>query len=519
MQRLLKTLCIVTTLLTAAVVPVHAALGLGPSKPQSFADIVEPLLPCAVNIATITEVKPPQGPQGQPFAGPGQPGQRGAMGIEELFRQFMQGMQQGQPRRLAAGGSGFIVAQEGKTVFVVTCNHVIQDVDEIKLTLHDGEEVEAIVVGRDRRTDLALIKFETDKRVTIAKWGNSEKARVGDWVIAIGSPFGLGNTVTTGIVSTASRDVSAPMARSSGADFVSGYIQTDASINMGNSGGAMFNLDGEVIGVNTAIYTPNGGNIGIGFAIPSTLAKQVIEQLKEFGRTRRGWLGVQIQIVSDEIAETLGLDKARGALIGSVSDQGPAKAAGVKTQDVILKFNNVDVKDAHDLPRIVGDTEIGKSVPIVVWRGGKEVTLQVKVGEWEKAEEAGLLYDKPEENPEKKPQQSEQVLGMVTKVLTDSMKERYGMAKDTKGLFVTFVNPSTETFAKYIRPGDVIQQLTAGNMKLSPTKPDELKSFVEKLKAAQRKKVLILLNTKGNLRYVALSLEEDKENEKDTKKK
>lgn len=484
----------------------YAALGLSKDTPNSFADIVEPLLPATVNISTSTEIKRPQMTPGQPFP-PGQ-GPQGGVGLEELFRQFMQGMQQGMPRRSNSLGSGFIIAQEGKTVFVVTCNHVIQEADEIKVTLNDGTEIEAKLVGRDHRTDLALLKFETDKKVTVASWGDSEKARVGDWVIAIGNPFGLGSTVTTGIVSSKSRDVSAGMARSSGADYVSGYIQTDASINMGNSGGAMFDIDGKVLGVNTAIYTPNGGNIGIGFAIPSSLAQRVIAQLKDFGRTRRGWLGVRIQNVTDEIAETLGLDKGRGALVGDVAPKGPGAEANLQTQDVILSFNNVPVNESKDLPQIVGESAIGTSVPIEVWRGGKKITLQVKVGEWEKAEEAGLIYDEADPKQEQKPESTEQVLGIVAKPLTDSMKDRYNLAKDVSGLFVTFVNPSSESFEKFIRPGDVIQQLTAGNMKLSPKTPQDLKDFVTKLTKAGKTKVLILLNTKGNLRYVAISLEE-----------
>ena len=491
---------VITTLVLVSglSLPSHGALGLGDSKPNSFANIVEPLLPATVNISTTTEIKRPQFDPGQQFQG-------APMGLEDLFRQFMQNMPQQMPRRSNSLGSGFIIAKEGETAFVVTCNHVIQEADEIHVTLNDGTEIEAKLIGKDKRTDLALLSFQTKKDVTVAKWGDSKKARVGDWVIAIGNPFGLGSTVTTGIVSSSSRDVSARMAQSSGADYVSGYIQTDASINMGNSGGAMFDINGDVIGVNTAIYSPNGGNIGIGFAIPSSLAQKVIEQLRVYGRTRRGWLGVRIQNVSEEIAETLGLKDAKGALVGDVSEKGPGADAGVKTQDVILTFNGVKVEESKDLPQIVGESEIGSTVPMEVWRAGKKIVLQVKVGEWEKAEEAGLLDDKDKPTTETK-KEKEQVMGLVTRALTQNMRDRYKLAKDVDGLFITFVSPSSEAFEKFIRPGDVIQQITAGTMKVTPKTPDGMKEYLDKVKKSGRKKVLLLINTKGNLRYVALSL-------------
>ena len=497
------TALVFTVVLMLGSLPAQAALGLGSSKPSSFADAVEPLLPSTVNISTSTEIKR------QPFSPDSQmPG--GQMALEDLFRQFMQGLQQGQPRRSNSLGSGFIIAQEGKKGFIVTCNHVIDGADEIKITLHDGTELDATVVGRDKRTDLALLSVTTDKKLVAAQWGDSKKARVGDWVIAIGNPFGLGSTVTTGIISSKMRDVSARMAHSSGADYVSGYIQTDASINMGNSGGAMFDIDGNVLGVNTAIYSPNGGNIGIGFAIPSALAQKVIDQLKLFGRTRRGWLGVRIQNVTDEIAETLGLESAKGALVGDVAPKGPGADAGLKTQDVILTFNGVVVEESRDLPQIVGESEIDSIVPMEVWRGGKKITLNVKVGEWEKAEQAGLIYDTDEEQQDM-PKESQDSLGIVSRALTDGIKERYKLPKDATGVFVTFVSPSSEAFEKFLRPGDVVQQLTSGTMKVSPKTPQEFKSFIEKLKAAGKKKVLVLVNTKGNLRYVALSLEDAKD--------
>ncbi len=485
------------------------ALTIGKSVPANFADIVEPLLPSTVNIWTSTEVKRPK-----PFD-PSQGMPRGGPALEELFRQFLEEMQQGQgpAQKSNSLGSGFLIAQEGKTAYVVTCNHVIAGADEIKITLHDGTELDATVVGRDKRTDLALLKVQTEKKLTLAQWGDSEKARVGEWIIAIGNPFGLGSTVTTGIISTISRDIAARARTLGGADYVSGYIQTDAPINMGNSGGAMFNIEGKVLAVSTAIYSPNGGNIGIGFGIPSKLAQQVIKQLKEYGRTKRGWLGVRIQNITSEIAETLGLKDAHGALVGDVAPKGPAHAAGLKTQDVILTFNGKNVEESKDLPHIVGESEIGKTVPMIVWRGGKKVTLNVKVGEFEKAEEEGLIALGPEE--ETKADKTEQVIGIVTREITTSDK----VPEDTKGLLVTFVAPNSEAFTKFLRPLDVIQQLTSGNMKLSPTKPEDLRKFVDQLKKAGKKKVLLLVNTQGNLRYIALSLEEENPKESTQKKK
>lgn len=503
-------------MMTAAVLSIGAvtdlnAISLTSSKPQSFADVVEPLLPSTVNIWTSTEVKRPQnmGPNG-PQAGPG--GIPGGMGIEDLFRQFLEGMQQGVPRKSSSLGSGFLIAQEGKKAFIVTCNHVIDGADEIKITLHNGKELDATVIGRDKRTDIALLGVETSEKLTVASWGDSSKARVGDWVIAIGNPFGLGSTVTTGIISTTARDISA-RTRRGGADYVSGYIQTDASINMGNSGGAMFDIDGKVLGINTAIYSPNGGNIGIGFAIPAALAEKVVMQLKQFGRTKRGWLGVRIQNVTDEIAETLGLDKGQGALVGDVAPKGPGQAAGLQTQDVILSFGGIAIKESKDLPQLVGETKVGDTVNMDVWRGGKKITLKATIAEWEKADAEGLIYDNNDPEETKKVEKQEQTLGLVTRELSEAMRDKYKFPADTKGVFVTFVAPSSEAFEKYIRPGDVIQQLTSGAMKLIPKTPKDMADFIAKIKAAGKTKVLFLMNTKGNLRYVALDLKDSKKSE------
>tara|TARA_R110002095_G_scaffold80982_1_gene70252 strand:- start:1356 stop:2915 length:1560 start_codon:yes stop_codon:yes gene_type:complete len=501
MRRVFFKSTLILTLVASLFAGQGEALSLGKTVPANFADIVEPLLPSTVNIWTSTDIKRPKPHD------PSQMGPRGGQAIEELFRQFLEGMQQGHPKKSNSLGSGFLISQEGDVAYIVTCNHVIAGADEIKITLHDGAELDAQVVGRDKRTDLALLKVQTKKKLTIANWGDSSKARVGEWVIAIGNPFGLGSTVTTGIISTIARDIAARSRTLGGADYVSGYIQTDAPINMGNSGGAMFDISGKVLAVSTAIYSPNGGNIGIGFGIPANLAQKVIEQLKKYGRTKRGWLGVRIQNITPEIAESLGLKEAEGALVGDVARKGPGQKAGIKTQDVILNFNGVTVKESKDLPHIVGESEIGKEVPVIVWRNGKKVSLKVNVGEFEQAEKEGLINLGPE--TEEKVEKAEQILGLVTREVTAGIRERYKLSEDVKGVFVTFVSPNSEAFAKFLRPGDIIQQLTSGTMKLVPTKPEDIQNFLETLKKDAKKKVLLLVNSQGNLRYVALSLVEE----------
>ena len=302
--------------------------------------------------------------------------------MDELFRDFFNRRGQGEnqnrdrgPRRVNSLGSGFIIDPAG---IVVTNNHVIADADEITVILNDGTRLKAELIGNDKKTDLALLKVKADKPLKAVKFGDSEKLRLGEWVIAIGNPFSLGGTVTAGIVSARNRDInSGPY---------DNYIQTDAAINRGNSGGPLFNLDGDVIGINTAIISPSGGSIGIGFAVPSKTALAVIDQLKQFGETRRGWLGVRIQQVTDEIAESLNIKPARGALVAGIDDKGPAKPAGIEAGDVIVKFDGKDIKEMRDLPRVVADTPVGKDVPVVIIRKGKEETKTVKLGRLEDGE-------------------------------------------------------------------------------------------------------------------------------------
>src|SRR3954447_12841275 len=356
--------------------------------PDSFADLAAQLLPAVVNVSSS------QSAQARNDRGPEIPGFPPGSPFEQFFRDFLdrnrpgqqgQGQRRGertpQPQppgdnggpgggRAVSLGSGFIVDTAG---YIVTNNHVIEGADEISVTLTDNTTLKAKLVGKDERVDLALLKVDTDHPLKAVPFGDSDTARVGDWVLAIGNPFGLGGSVTAGIVSARGRDI-----RQGPYD---DFIQTDAAINRGNSGGPLFNMDGQVIGINTAIYSPSGGSVGIGFSVPANLAKSVVAQLKDFGHPRRGWLGVRIQQVTPDIAESLGLHEAQGAMVAGVNDGGPAEKSGIRNGDVILKFNNQDVKEMRTLPRIVAETDIGKSVPVVLWRDGKEVTVQAAVGE------------------------------------------------------------------------------------------------------------------------------------------
>ena len=337
------------------------------SAPESFADLVEVLVPSVVSIAskTIIEEKEqytqpmPQFPEGSPF--------------DEFFKDFFNKEQRQSPSRrpMYGLGSGFIIDSSG---IVVTNNHVIEGADEITIIMHDQEEYKAELLGRDPKADLAVLKFDhVEKNIDIISWGNSDETRVGDWTIAIGNPLGLGGTVTAGIVSAISRDIgNGPYVK---------FIQTDASINRGNSGGPLFNIRGEMIGINTAIISQTGGSIGLGFAIPANSAKKIVTQLKDFGRTKRGWLGVQITPVSKEISESLGLLNQKGAFISNLDPKGPSKAAGLQEGDVILKFNNTEIFKMTDLPRLVAESDVGSIALVEIWRRNNIMTVEVKLGE------------------------------------------------------------------------------------------------------------------------------------------
>lgn len=454
------------------------------NAPASFADLAEELLPAVVNISSTAKIEEPEDfpempdfPEGSPF--------------EDFFEEFMGRRGRGMPSLPPASlGSGFVIdAEKG---YIITNNHVVKDAQEVRVTFHDDDTVEAEVIGRDEKTDIAVLKVVTDKELTAVEFGDSQVMRVGDWVIAIGNPFGLGGTVTAGIISARQRDInSGPY---------DDYIQTDASINRGNSGGPMFDLEGNVIGINTAIFSPSGGSVGIGFAIPSALAEPVINQIIQYGRTRRGWLGVRIQSVSDEIAESLGLAAARGALVASITPDGPAQKAGLKAGDIILSFNGEEVPEMRDLPRIVAETEIGAEVDVVVWRDGKEVTSKVAVGELEKAEEEGKLATGPREI-EGKGIEIESV-GLTLKVLNEDLRDEYEVPGTVEGVFISAVDPLSEAAEKHLSPGDVIVEI---NQQAVST-PEKVQEVLEKAQSNDRSSVLLLVNRGGDVRFVALRL-------------
>ena len=382
-------------------------------------------------------------------------------------------------------GSGFVISEDG---FIVTNNHVIQGADEILIEFFEGFELEDKLIGTDPNTDLALLKVESDEPLVFVPWGDSEEARVGDWVMAMGNPLGQGFSVSAGIVSARGRALSGNY---------DDYLQTDAAINRGNSGGPLFNLNGEVIGVNTAILSPTGGSIGIGFAMSSRVAENVIQQLKDFGETRRGWLGVRIQDVTDDLAEGLGLEEARGALVTDVPE-GPAMEAGIESGDVILSFDGVEVDDTRGLVQQVGTTEVGKEVRVLIFRGGETQTLRVTLGRREEAEAAvpaSVNRDEPA---------TTEFLGLTIATMTDELREQLGLSDDAVGLVVANVAEDSEAFEKGVRAGDVI--IEAGQEKVATIA--DLEGRIDAARDAGRKSLLLLVRRDGDPRFVALSLDE-----------
>ncbi len=466
--------------------------------PENIADVAEQVIDAVVNISTSQKVDAKLG--NMPDLPPGSP-------MEEFFEEFFknrrgQGGQGGPggdadraPRRINSLGSGFIIDPSG---FVVTNNHVIADADEISVILNDGTKLPAELVGKDAKSDLALVRVHTDKPLKAVKFGDSEKLRLGEWVIAIGNPFSLGGTVTAGIVSARNRDInSGPY---------DNYIQTDAAINRGNSGGPLFNLNGDVVGVNTAIISPSGGSIGIGFAVPSNSAVAVIEQLRKYGETRRGWLGVRIQQVTDDIAESLNVKPARGALVAGVDDRGPAKPGGIEAGDVVIKFDGRDVREMHDLPRIVADTPVGKEVEVVVIRKGKQETHTVKIGRLEDGEKLAAADLKKNGGAPESKSVVQKTLGLELSGLSDDMRRKFKIRDTVKGVLVTGVDASVASSAadKRLSPGDVIVEVQYESVGT----PGDLQTRLEALKA-QGKKIAVLLvsNGDGETRFVALNLQ------------
>ncbi|WP_425506324.1 DegQ family serine endoprotease [Sulfitobacter maritimus] len=454
------------------------------AKPESLAPLAEKISPSVVNITTSTVVEGRTGPQG--IVPEGSP-------FEDFFREFQDRNGEGnRPRRSSALGSGFVISEDG---YVVTNNHVIESADEITIEFFSGEELVAKVIGTDPKTDIALLKVEASKPLPFVSFGDSNAARVGDWVIAMGNPLGQGFSVSAGIVSARNRALSGTY---------DDYIQTDAAINRGNSGGPLFNMDGEVIGVNTAILSPNGGSIGIGFSMASNVVTRVIDQLKEFGETRRGWLGVRIQDVTEDVADAMGLKNAVGALITDVPE-GPAREAGLKTGDVIKSFDGVEVKDTRALVRQVGNSPVGATVRVTVLREGKTQTIKVVLGRREDADGTATpaAQDNAEDGADAGPQ-SASLMGLTLTPLTDDLRAELGADDDMDGLAVTDVDETSEAFEKGLRMGDIITE--AGQQKVASI--SELEERISAAKEAGRKSLLLLVRRGGDPRFVALSLGE-----------
>jgi serine protease Do len=463
---------VLALVLTTAPAPAQSA------PPSSFADLVDQVGDSVVNITTSAIVAGREGPS--PMVPEGSP-------LEDFFNDFLDRQApERAPRRSQALGSGFVISEDG---FIVTNNHVIEGADEIMIEFREGFELPAEIIGTDPNTDIAVLKVEADEPLPFVPFGDSEVTRVGDWVMAMGNPLGQGFSVSVGVVSAQGRALSGTY---------DDYIQTDAAINRGNSGGPLFNLQGEVIGVNTAILSPTGGSIGIGFAMASDVVVNVVEQLREFGETRRGWLGVRIQDVSDDIAEGLGLDEARGALVTDVPE-GPALEGGVEVGDVILTFDGTDVADTRELVRIVGESTVGDTVRVIVFRDGGTETLRVTLGRRETAE--GMQPTMPDGAPV--PQPSSEVLGMTLTPLTDELRQRLNAQSVSGGLVIEDLDPASDAAAKGLQPGDVIveaAQQPVGDVAGFQTQITEV---VE----AGQKSILLLIRRDGNPRFVALSLE------------
>jgi serine protease Do len=494
LRPLLAAICLgaASVVISAAAVSVPAMA----RGPEGIADVAEKVIDAVVNISTSQTIEAKGGVEGKgamPQLPPGSP-------FEEFFDDFFKNRRGGpggpkggdlQPHKTNSLGSGFIVDTSG---IVVTNNHVIADSDEISVIMNDGSKFKAEIVGVDKKTDLAVLKFKPTKPLIAVKFGDSDKLRLGEWVIAIGNPFSLGGTVTAGIVSARNRDINSGPYDS--------YIQTDAAINRGNSGGPLFNLDGEVIGVNTLIISPSGGSIGIGFAVPSKTVAGVVDQLRQFGELRRGWLGVRIQQVTDEIAESLNVKPARGALIAGVDDKGPAKPAGIEPGDVIVTFDGKEIKEPKDLSRVVADTAVGKEVEVVIIRKGNEQNLKVTLGRLDDGDKAVQTAAKTQE-PAEKPA-TQKALGLDLAALSKDLRSRYKIKDSVKGVVITNVDAPSDAADKRLSAGEVIVEVAQEAVSSAA----DVKKRVDQLKKDGKKSVLLLVsNAEGELRFVALSVQ------------
>jgi serine protease Do len=491
--------------------------------PDSFADLAEQLLPAVVNISSTQNVQTASSDKGpeMPVFPPGSP-------FEQFFKDFMNrhgqgggqggggdgdnndqdqdqdgGPDQGQdahpghPHRMQSLGSGFIIDPSG---IIVTNNHVIDGADEITVILQDNTSLKATLIGHDDKNDLAVLQVHTTHKLPAVHWGDSDKSRVGDWVLAIGNPFGLGGSVTAGIVSARGRDIQQGP--------YDDFIQTDAAINKGNSGGPLFNMNGDVIGINTAIFSPSGGSIGIGFSIPSDEAKNVVEQLRQYGRPRRGWLGVHIQQVTPDIAESLGLHaadnptegSAEGALVAGVTHNGPADHAHIQNGDIILTFNNQPLKEMKTLPRVVAETPIDQQVPVDIWRAGHRQTVQVVVAEMPDDEKKPAAAAESLHKPATNPSVDFSGFGMKLSPLTDATRQKYKIDAEQKGMVITEISPDGAAADHGLKPGDVVVEVSQSAV----NSPADLQKKLDEARNASRKSVLLLVQGQDGLRWVPM---------------
>ncbi len=474
---------------------------LKPSKPWSpatgFADLIESVNPAVVHVSTSGYIqRRARSRRGQQFD---------FNDPRDFFRRFFEGQpfpddrfereepeeeleDEGERDTRPLGiGSGFIISADG---YVVTNHHVIDKADEIVVTLPDGTEYDAEIKGSDPKTDLALLKLKDAKKMPFVPWGDDKDSRVGDWVLAIGNPFGLGGSASTGIISALGRDI-----RSGPYD---DFIQVDAAINRGNSGGPLFNMNGEVIGINSMIYSPSGGSVGIGFAIPSSLAQGVISQLRDSGEVERGWIGVSISEVTEELAEAFQRDNEEGALVSSVSKDSPAEAAGLEQGDIILKFNGKRIKETRNLPREVAQSQVGKTYPIEVWRNGKLKKLKIKTAPFPSDEE---LAGRPAQNKDVEPK-SDDDLGAEMTELNDEIRSRYRLADDVEGVLVLSVERGRLAAKNELRRGDVIEQFNGKTVR----KPSEVTAALKAAKKSDRESVPVLIRRGRGSGYIPFKL-------------
>jgi len=445
--------------------------------PSTFADLVEKLTPAVVNISATRVIETKQTPFPFQFP-PGSP-------FEDFFKEFDQGRTQ--KRKTTALGSGFIIDKDGT---IITNNHVVQSAEGILIKLTNGKEYEAKLLGTDKDTDIAVLKINTKDKISFVNFADSEKARVGDWVIAIGNPFGLGGTVTKGIISARNRDIN--MGR------IDDFIQTDAPINQGNSGGPLFNMKGEVVGINTAIFSQSGGSVGIGFAIPANSAKKVIDQIAQFGETKRGYIGVRIQDVTKEIAESLGLKDQEGSLISSIAKGGPADKAGIEAGDVVLEFDGKKVESTRKLQRIVGETPIKKSVEIKVWRNKKLLSKQINVERLE-----GAAEYKENQSPVASAALSVKELGVKIRNISQQDVSKRQTLKDKNGVIISEIEKDGPVSLLPINEGDVI--VAVANVQITNTKTfDDL--FKRELRKNLNSILLTIFDTNNQTKFIGVKI-------------